>query len=168
MSRATAPEKKGSRHNPQHTGWLIHRYIPNFSPKTAIEVVGAKPIFCWWLATRFSGPISPAGNWYVQYMLAGANPSVLHQHRWGYHHLRSLPSLRSSNLTIALGKKVIWSTYRRPVVFWPLCVYRSLYLRLGMTIFLQILARSLRIIRKVFIMQLWFQSTPINLIHNHS
>jgi hypothetical protein len=29
----TAPKKKGSRHNPQHTSWSIHGSIPSFSPK---------------------------------------------------------------------------------------------------------------------------------------
>jgi hypothetical protein len=35
-----APEKKGSRHNPQHTGWPIRRSIPSFSPERANEVGG--------------------------------------------------------------------------------------------------------------------------------
>jgi hypothetical protein len=42
-----------------------------------------KPNFCWWQATRLTGPISPACDWHVQYLLAGANPSVLNQHRRG-------------------------------------------------------------------------------------
>jgi hypothetical protein len=33
--------------------------------------------------TRFTGPISPACDWYVQYLLMGANRTVLNQHRWG-------------------------------------------------------------------------------------
>jgi hypothetical protein len=36
----TAPEKTGSRHNPQHVGWLIHGSVPSFSPKTTNEAVG--------------------------------------------------------------------------------------------------------------------------------
>jgi hypothetical protein len=43
MDRATAPEKKGSWHNPQHVGWPIHGSVPNFSPDPAIEAVGVKP-----------------------------------------------------------------------------------------------------------------------------
>jgi hypothetical protein len=54
------------------------------------------------------------------------------------------------------------------MVIWPLSVYWSLYLCLAMANILQILARSSRVIQKVFIMQLWFQSTPTNLMHNHS
>jgi hypothetical protein len=36
----TAPEKKGSRHNPQHAGWPIRGSIPSFSPEPANEVGG--------------------------------------------------------------------------------------------------------------------------------
>jgi hypothetical protein len=42
MDRATAPEKKGFRHNPQHDGWPIHRFISSFSPEPTIEAVGVK------------------------------------------------------------------------------------------------------------------------------
>jgi hypothetical protein len=43
MDRAAAPEKKGSRHNPQRAGWPIHVSIPSFSPVPAIEAMGVKP-----------------------------------------------------------------------------------------------------------------------------
>jgi hypothetical protein len=43
MDRATAPEKNGSRYNPQHDSWLIHGSIPSFSPEPAIKAVGVKP-----------------------------------------------------------------------------------------------------------------------------
>jgi hypothetical protein len=36
----TAPEKKGSRYNPQHAGWPIHGSVPSFSPEPAIEAGG--------------------------------------------------------------------------------------------------------------------------------
>jgi hypothetical protein len=48
--------------------------------------------------------------------------------------------------------KVMWNTYRRSVVFQPLNIYQNLYLRLAMANIIQILARSSRVIRKVFIM----------------
>jgi hypothetical protein len=64
--------------------------------------------------------------------------------------------------------KVMWNTYHRPVLFRPLGVYRSLYLRLAMANVIQIPARSSRVIQKVFIIQLRFQSTPTNLTHHHS
>jgi hypothetical protein len=43
MDRATAPEKKGSRHNPQHVDWPIRGSVLSFSPEPAIEAVGVKP-----------------------------------------------------------------------------------------------------------------------------
>jgi hypothetical protein len=76
-------EKKGSWHNPQHVGRPIRGYVPCFSPKTTIEEVGAKPIFCWRPATRLIGPISLACDRYIQYLLIGAIPSVLNRHRRG-------------------------------------------------------------------------------------
>jgi hypothetical protein len=38
---------------------------------------------CWQLTTRLTGPISPACDRYVQYLLAGANRTVLNRHRRG-------------------------------------------------------------------------------------
>jgi hypothetical protein len=40
-----------------------------------------KPSICWRQATRITGLISSACNQYIQYLLAGANPSVLNWHR---------------------------------------------------------------------------------------
>jgi hypothetical protein len=39
LNRSTSLEKEGSRHNPQHTGWLIHGSVPSFSPTIASEAV---------------------------------------------------------------------------------------------------------------------------------
>jgi hypothetical protein len=65
--------------------------------------------------------------------------------------------------------KVMLNTYdSRPVAFWPLGVYQYLYPRLAMANIFQILSRSSRNRRKVLIMQLRLQSTPINLMHNSS
>jgi hypothetical protein len=36
----TAPEKKGSRHNPQHAGWPICGSVRSFSPESANEAGG--------------------------------------------------------------------------------------------------------------------------------
>jgi hypothetical protein len=44
---------------------------------------GAKSSFCWHLTNRLIRPISPACDRYIQYLLVGANPSVLNWHRWG-------------------------------------------------------------------------------------
>jgi hypothetical protein len=38
---------------------------------------------CGQLTSRLTGPISPACDRYVQYLLAGANRTVLNRHRWG-------------------------------------------------------------------------------------
>jgi hypothetical protein len=82
-THSTALEKKGFRHNPQHADWPIHRFVPNFSPESTNEAVGAKSTFCWWPTTRLTGLISLACNRYVQYLLARANPSVLNRDRRG-------------------------------------------------------------------------------------
>jgi hypothetical protein len=44
---------------------------------------GRKSSSCQWLTTRFTGSISPTCDRYVQYLLAGANPSFLNRHRRG-------------------------------------------------------------------------------------
>jgi hypothetical protein len=45
---------------------------------------GEKSSFYWQPTTRLTGPILPTCDWYVQYLLAGANPMVLNRHRRGY------------------------------------------------------------------------------------
>jgi hypothetical protein len=40
LNRSTAPEKKGSRHNPQHDGHPIRGSVPSFSSTTAKEQWG--------------------------------------------------------------------------------------------------------------------------------
>jgi hypothetical protein len=42
-----------------------------------------KPSFYWRQAIRLTEPITPACDQYVQYLLTGANPSVLNWHRRG-------------------------------------------------------------------------------------
>jgi hypothetical protein len=39
LDRVTAPEKKGSQHNPQHAGWSICEFVPSFSPEPTNGVV---------------------------------------------------------------------------------------------------------------------------------
>jgi hypothetical protein len=92
---------------------------------------GEKPSFYWQPATRLTMPISPACDRYVQYLLAGANSSILIWHRW---RLQSPKGPARSQVVQSHHKplvKVMWSTYHRPVVFRPLRVYQSLYLRLA-------------------------------------
>jgi hypothetical protein len=63
--------------------WLIRGSVPSFSPEPANEAVGAKPSIYQWPTTRLTGPISPVCDRYVQYLLAGANRTVLNRHRRG-------------------------------------------------------------------------------------
>jgi hypothetical protein len=42
LSRATASEKRGSRHNPQHADWSVHGFVLSFSPEPTNEAVGPK------------------------------------------------------------------------------------------------------------------------------
>jgi hypothetical protein len=44
---------------------------------------GAKSAIYWWPATRLTGLISPACDWYIQYLLRRANPLELNWHRQG-------------------------------------------------------------------------------------
>jgi hypothetical protein len=152
MDRAIAFEKKSSWHNPQHAGWPICRSVPSFSPKTVTEVVGVKPPS---VDDRLLGlPVPYHRHAIGTFNTCSRGPThrSLTDTGGGYNHPRATPSLRLSNLNIALRKMMIWSTYRRSVVFQPLDVYRSLYLCLAMTIVLQILARSSRVTWKVIIM----------------
>jgi hypothetical protein len=151
--------------------------------------VGTKPTFYWRPTTRLTGPISLAWDRYIQYFLVGANPLVLNRHRRGLQPWKCRLSYRTpwpsqpmvlhfppkgsarSQVIQSQHKpqvKVMWNTYHRPVIFQPLGIYRSLYLRLVIANVFQILVRSSRVTWKVLIMQLRFQSTPINLMHNHS
>jgi hypothetical protein len=44
---------------------------------------GEKLSFCWQPTTRLTRPISPACDQYIQYLLAGANRTILNRHRRG-------------------------------------------------------------------------------------
>jgi hypothetical protein len=61
---------------------------------------GEKTSLCWQSATRLTGPITPACDRYVQYLLTRANSSVLNRHRRsnnlegaGFPHTTLQPSL---------------------------------------------------------------------------
>jgi hypothetical protein len=64
--------------------WAVCGTHLSFSLHTAIEAMRLTQISVDEQATRLTGPISPACNQYVQYLLTGVNPSVLNRHRWGY------------------------------------------------------------------------------------
>jgi hypothetical protein len=63
--------------------WSIRGSVPSFSPDPADEPVGAKPNIYQQPVTRLTGPISPVCDRYVQYLLMGANRTVLNRHKRG-------------------------------------------------------------------------------------
>jgi hypothetical protein len=109
--------------------WPIHGSVPSFSPEPANEAVGAKPSIYRWPATRLIGPITPVCDRYVQYLLVGANRTVLNRHRWGYNlrdagfprttpqpfrpavspfHLRAPPGLQFNQVLTTKPKCWVW------------------------------------------------------------
>jgi hypothetical protein len=79
----TAPEKKGSRHNPQHAGWPIRESVPSFSPEPANEVGGVSQAPDGDQLLGLPSPYHRHVIGYVQYLLTGANRTILNRHRWG-------------------------------------------------------------------------------------
>jgi hypothetical protein len=63
--------------------WPIHGSVPSFSPEPANEAVGTKASIYRRPATRLTRPITPVCDRYVQYLLAGANRTILNWHRQG-------------------------------------------------------------------------------------
>jgi hypothetical protein len=104
-------------------GWAVRGTRLYFSPNTTIEAVCLSQTSIDERATRVTGTISPVCDQYVQYLLAGANSSVLNRHRRGYNlagaslptplpdhpnrryyafHLMVPPGLRLSNINTRL------------------------------------------------------------------
>jgi hypothetical protein len=63
--------------------WPIREFVPIFSYEPTNEEVGAKSNIYQRPDTMLTGPITPVCDRYVQYLLAGANWTVLNRHRWG-------------------------------------------------------------------------------------
>jgi hypothetical protein len=82
LDRVTVPEKKGSRHNPQRAADRSAGSYPVSLPSQPMKQWRKSNIHQQ-QATRFTGPISPACDRYVQYLLMWANRMVLNQHRRG-------------------------------------------------------------------------------------
>jgi hypothetical protein len=61
--------------------WSVGPYLASLpqQPKSS----GEKSSSCWQPTTRLTGPISPACDRYVQYLLTGVNRTVLNWHRRG-------------------------------------------------------------------------------------
>jgi hypothetical protein len=76
----TAPEKKGSWHNPQCVGWPIHGSTTQFLSQDKNLSGNESQASVGNMLHQFTGPITPACDWYIQYFLAGVNPSVLNRH----------------------------------------------------------------------------------------
>jgi hypothetical protein len=77
------PIKRNSRLHPQHIGWSICGSPSNFSPPHNHWSSGESQTSVGNKLHRFTVPISPACDQYVQYLLTGANPLVLNWHTWG-------------------------------------------------------------------------------------
>jgi hypothetical protein len=103
--QSNCSRKKGSWHNTQHTGWLIHGSISSFSSKTTIEAVGVKSPF-------IDGRLLGLPGLYHRHAIGtfntcswGPTHRSLTDTDGGYNHLRAPPNLRLSNVNIASGKK---------------------------------------------------------------
>jgi hypothetical protein len=69
VEQAHCPREEGLPTQSTAHRWPIHGSVPIFSPKPTNEAVGAKLSIYQRSATRFTGPITPVCDWYVQYLL---------------------------------------------------------------------------------------------------
>jgi hypothetical protein len=146
-----------------------------------------KSSFCWHLTTRLTGPISPACDRYVQYLLTGANPSVFNWHRRGlqswrcrlatYHSptfsticlhfpLMTPSDLQFNQVPSTKPKCWVWEPMAAMWSFNHSTIYRSLHLRLDIANDISLVIGVTRIDRKVTVMQLgtnkllWLNAHP--------
>jgi hypothetical protein len=63
----------------QPSSWVTSFPLPHNSPRVGERGFGQVVIQLY----QLTGHITPACDRYVQYLLAGANPSVLNLHKWG-------------------------------------------------------------------------------------
>jgi hypothetical protein len=83
------PRKKGSRHNPQHAGWPIHRSATQFLfPNSHWNSNESKHLLTNMLH-RLIRLISLACDQYVQYLFAGTNLLAFNRHSQGLQPWRS-------------------------------------------------------------------------------
>jgi hypothetical protein len=186
MDRATAPEKKGSRHNPQYDDWLIHGSISSFSPEPAIKAVGVKPPS---VEVRLLGLLGP----YHQHAIGTSNTCSRGPTQWSltdagrgynlrgaglpYHtlwpsqpsiftfHLRAPPSLQFNQVLPTKPK----FKFKKPMAaMWSSdhsAIYHNLYLHLALANDLSLDIGFARIDQRVNIMQLGHQFNSYNLMH---
>jgi hypothetical protein len=99
----TAPEKKGSWHNPQHSGWPIRRSATQFLSQDKHWSSNESQTYVDNKLYRFTRRITPACNRYIQYLLTGPTHRSLTNTGGGYNlGGASLPhhTTRPSQLTI--------------------------------------------------------------------
>jgi hypothetical protein len=75
--------RKSAPNSTSQPDWVAHKTCLSFSPNTTIEAVRLSQTYIDEQATSITGPISPACDQYVQYLLTGTNTSVLNRHRRG-------------------------------------------------------------------------------------
>jgi hypothetical protein len=108
LDRFTVPEKKCSRLHlsARLSGpWDPSQFLSQHSHWSS----ALKLNICQQQATRFTGPISPACNRYVQYLPMGTNHSVLNRHRQG------LPHRKPWNSCITLPALPFWGFHWSPL-----------------------------------------------------
>jgi hypothetical protein len=146
----------------------------------------SKPSICQQQATKLSGPISPACDRYVQYLLAEANRSVLNRHRWGLQLWRcwldtsQSPTLPTSYLhfpskgparseVIQELTNIPKSEFKKPMAaMWSSdhsAIYRGLLLHLAIANNLSLAKGFTRIDQKDNLIQLRHQSNSYNQMH---
>jgi hypothetical protein len=103
----TAFEKKGSWYNPQHASWLIHMSTTQFFSQDNHRSSNKSQTPINNRLHQFTEPITPACHRYIQYLLTGANLSVLNRHRRG---------LQSWRCRLAISHSPTFST-DDPLVF---------------------------------------------------
>jgi hypothetical protein len=110
--------------------WPIRGSVPSFFPEPVNKAVGAKPSIYRRPATRLTRLITLVCDRYVQYLLAGANRTVLNRHRWGVQPWRWRLSTYHSLIFPT-------SYFREPMTATWSCdhsaIYRSLHLCLAIT-----------------------------------
>jgi hypothetical protein len=79
----TTPEKKGLPTRSTARRLIDPRVHTQLLSRTSQWSRGHKSSSWRWPTTRFIGPISPACDRYVQYLLMGVNQTVLNRHRRG-------------------------------------------------------------------------------------
>jgi hypothetical protein len=168
----TAPEKKGSRHNPQHAGRPIHGFILNFSPKLTNEAVSLSQASvdydllglpgpyhrhaigtfntCSWVPTPRS--LTDTGGGY------NIETSELPQHSPCPVSILSNINPRFEGLSLKRPMATTWSSDH-----WA--IYCALHLHLAIANSLSLAIGSIRVDWKVSLMQLRHQFNSYNLMH---